>query len=115
MSYKIFHNPRCGKSRTALKALQETGESIEVVEYLKETPSFNEIKDVLMRLDMKPMDIIRRKEAEFKPYKKLELTDDEWIKTLTEFPKLIERPIIIKGAKAVIARTPEAIEEILSN
>lgn len=115
MSYKIFHNPRCGKSRTALKAIQETGESVEVVEYLKERPDFNEISDILMRLNLGPKDIIRTKEQEFKPYKGLELTDEEWIQTLVEHPKLIERPIIVKGAKAVIARTPEAIEEILAN
>lgn len=115
MSYKIFHNPRCGKSRTALKALQETGEAIEVVEYLKATPSFDEIKDVLMRLNLSATAIIRTKEVEFKPYKGLELTEEEWIQTLVEHPKLIERPIVIKGAKAVIARTPEAIEEILAN
>ncbi len=113
MSYKIYHNPRCRKSREALVAIQETGAKIQIVEYLKDAPSIEELKDLLMRLNLKPQDIIRKKEAEFKPLKSLNLSDDEWIQVLHETPKLIERPIVVKGAKASVVRTPEAIEEIL--
>jgi len=113
MAYKIYHNPRCRKSREALAALEQTGDKIEVVEYLKNPPTVEELADLLVRLNLKPQDIIRKKEAEFKPLKSLELTELEWIKILHETPKLIERPIIVKGARASIARTPEAIEQMI--
>jgi arsenate reductase len=113
MSYKIYHNPRCRKSREALVAIQETGVEVQIVEYLKKAPSVEELKDLLMRLNLKPQEIIRKKEAEFKPLKSLSLSDDEWIQILHETPKLIERPIVVKGTKASVVRTPEAIEEIL--
>lgn len=114
MNYTIYHNPRCGKSRNALRELQEKGVKYDVVEYLKDTPSFEELKDLLMKLNIKPVDLIRKKEEEFKPYKTMEFTDDEWIQIMVEHPKLIERPIIVKGNTAKIARTPESISEILS-
>jgi len=113
MAYKIYHNPRCRKSREALAALHETGDEIEVIEYLKTPPSVEQLKDLLIRLNLRPQDIIRKKESEFKPLKSLELTDDEWIKILEETPKLIERPIIVKGPRASVARTPEAIQRII--
>lgn len=114
MKYTIYHNPRCGKSRNALKELQEMKSDFEVVEYLKDVPSHEQLKDLLMKLDIKPIDLIRKKEEEFKPYKTMEFTDDEWIQIMVEHPKLIERPIIVKGNTAKIARTPESISEILS-
>ena len=113
MSYKIYHNPRCRKSREALAAIQESGAEVQIIEYLKEIPSVEELKDLFMRLNLRPHDIIRKKEAEFKPLKTLNLSDDEWIQILHETPKLIERPIVVKGSKASVVRTPEAIEEML--
>ena len=114
MNYTIYHNPRCGKSRNALNELKKRNKDFEVVEYLKDTPSFDKLKNLLMKLDLKPLDLIRKKEDEFKPYKNMDFTDDEWIQIMVEHPKLIERPIIVKGNTAKIARTPESISEILS-
>ena len=112
-NFTILHNPRCGKSREALKILQENGIEPEVVEYLKETPSEEELKKILMKLHLKPMDIIRKGEPIFKEkLRGLNLNDEEWIKVMVENPILIERPIVIKGNKAVVARPPENVEEL---
>lgn len=110
----IYHNPRCAKSREALSLLQEKRENINIVEYLKDTPSANELKIVLRKLGMKAEDIIRKKEELFKEkYAEKRLSNDEWIKVLVKNPILIERPIVIKGNKAVIGRPTDNILEIL--
>ncbi|ABG58858.1 arsenate reductase (glutaredoxin) [Cytophaga hutchinsonii] len=102
---KIYHNPRCQKSRTALAYVEERDENIEVVEYLKNPPTAKELKEVLQLLKMKPMDIIRKKETLYiDSYKDKEFTDAQWISILAEHPVLIERPILINKNKAVIAR-----------
>lgn len=110
----IYHNPRCSKSRETLGLIREAGVEPEVVEYLKDTPSESELKKILARLDMKPEDIIRKGEAEYKShYRGMKFTDDEWIKILVEHPKLIERPIVIKGNKGVVGRPPENVKSLL--
>lgn len=111
---KIYHNPRCSKSREALAVLKEKGYEPEIVEYLKTILTFKEIKDILMKLNMKPLDIVRKGEELYK--KKLKgknFTEDEWIKILSEHPELIERPIIIKGNRGVLARPIENISELI--
>ena len=109
--YTVYHNPRCTKSREALALLQEKGCQFEVIEYLKLTPKADELKLVLMKLNMKPEQIVRKGEQIFKQkLKGLKLSDDEWIKVLVEHPILIERPIVIKGNRAVIARPCSNIE-----
>lgn len=111
---KIYHNPRCSKSREALSILKEKGFEPEIVEYLKNIPTFNEIKDILMKLNLKPEDIIRKSEDIYKKkFKGKNFTSDEWIKILTENPVLIERPIVIRGNKAIIARPPENILDLI--
>ena len=111
----IWHNPRCSKSREALKLLQENGAAPRIVEYLKETPKASEIKDVLARLEMAPRDLMRKREA---PYKELgladtSLSDAELIKAMADNPILIERPIVVNGDKARLGRPPEDVLEIL--
>lgn len=102
---KIYHNPRCQKSRTALAYIEKSGEEIEIIEYLKHPPTAKELKDVLELLQLKPTDIIRKKEPLFvESYKGKDFTDAQWITILTEHPVLIERPILIHKNKAVIAR-----------
>ena len=110
---KIYHNPRCGKSHQTLALLQEKTDDIEVIEYLKNPPNFEELKAILGKLGMKPFDLIRRGESVFKEqFKGRELTDDEWIKAMVSHPILIERPIAIKGEKAVVGRPPENVHQL---
>lgn len=113
MQYTIYHNPRCSKSRQTLQVLKDKGVEVEIVEYLKDVPSHQELKDLLMKLNMRPQEILRTGEKIFKEeYKGLEFTDEEWINVMHENPKLIERPIVVKGNKAVIGRPPENVNEL---
>lgn len=110
----IFHNNRCGKSRGAVCILEETGKPFKTVEYLKDAPSVEDLKDILKKLKLKPHDIIRTNEAVYiEQYKGKILTDEEWLMAMHEHPILIERPIVINGNKAVVARPPERVLEIL--
>jgi arsenate reductase len=109
----IYHNPRCQKSRTALQYIESLDEDIKVVEYLKNPPSVKELKDVLERLQLKPIDIVRTKEPLFiNEYKDGSYTDAQWLKILVENPILIERPIVLKGNKAFIARDEISLKKI---
>ncbi|PCJ89913.1 MAG: arsenate reductase (glutaredoxin) [Flavobacteriales bacterium] len=111
---KIYHNPRCRKSRETLQILQEKGKEIEIIEYLKTPPTFQELKDILMKLNKKPAEIIRKSEKVFKKkFKGMNFNDDEWVKILEENPILIERPIVVRNNKAVIGRPPENVLELL--
>lgn len=114
METRILHNPRCGKSRQTLKLLHERGENVQVVEYLKVCPSFDQLKDIIGKTGLTPFEIIRKGESVYKEnYKGKELSDDEWINAMVEHPILIERPIVIKGDKAALGRPPEQVEAIL--
>ncbi len=115
MSVKIFHNPRCSKSRQTLQLLQEKGIEAEVIEYLKTPPSAEELKQILQKLDMSPRDLMRKKEADYKTsgMNNPELDDDALIQGMLDFPKLIERPIVLANDKAAIGRPPENVLEIL--
>ncbi len=110
---KIYHNPRCRKSREGLAYLQSKNVDFEVINYLKNPLTEKEFADLLMKLNKKPFEIIRTQEAVFKSnYKGKNFTDDEWIQILVEHPKLIERPIVVKKHKAVIALTLENIDAL---
>ena len=111
---KIYHNPRCRKSRETLEILKTYSKKITVVEYLKKPPSKIEIKQILQMLNIEAKDLIRKGEPEFKEnYKGKELTEDEWIDAMVKFPKLIERPIVVSNNKAVIGRPPENVRKLL--
>ncbi|WKK73731.2 arsenate reductase (glutaredoxin) [Marivirga salinae] len=111
---KFYHNPRCGKSREALKLLQEKGIESEIIEYLKNIPTHAELEDVLQKLDMKAEDLLRKNEKVFKElYKGKDLSDSEWIEAMIAEPKLIERPIFVNGDKAVVGRPPEKVLELI--
>lgn len=111
---KIFHNPRCGKSRQTLKILQERNQEVEIIEYLKSPPDRQELENVIKLLDIKPLDLIRKGEKIYiERYKGKNCSDNEWIKVMVENPILIERPIVISGARAVIGRPPENVLELL--
>lgn len=109
---KILHNNRCSKSRCALELLQDKGVDFEIVRYLDEPLSKLELKELLVKLNLPIEDVIRKGENEFKEnYKGKKMSENEWLDALVRFPKLLERPIVIKGDKAIIARPPERVAE----
>lgn len=111
---KVLHNSRCGKSRDSLKILDEKGINYEVIEYLKNTPSAKELKDIIKKLGIKPEALIRKGESIYKTeFKDKKFSDDEWINIMVKNPILIERPIIISGNKAIIGRPPEKVLELI--
>ncbi|WP_258099032.1 arsenate reductase (glutaredoxin) [Marinoscillum pacificum] len=111
---KIFHNPRCRKSRETLQLLADKNEDVEIVEYLNTPPTVSELKDIVRLLGIKPEQLLRKGEAIFKEeFKGKELSDDEWIEVMVANPKLIERPIVIKNGKAALGRPPENVLDIL--
>ena len=112
---KIYHNPRCSKSRETLAIIKDNGVEVEVVEYLKEVPSKKELTELLHLLGKRPIEIIRKGEADFKThFKGKELSDEEWIEAMLAFPKLIERPIVVSGNKAVLGRPPQNVSGLLA-
>lgn len=113
---KIYHNPRCSKSRQGLEILKESGQDYEVIQYLKEPISKDDLKEIIKLLNIKPIALVRKNEKIWKESFKSkadELSDEDIIEAMIENPKLIERPIVINGEKAVIGRPPEDIKEIL--
>jgi len=111
---KIYHNPRCGKSRQTLALIQESGRPVEIIEYLKAPPSESELKEIVNLLKIQPEDLIRKKEELFiKNCKGKRYSNDEWIKIMVENPILIERPIVVDGKRAIIGRPPENVRELL--
>lgn len=115
MTVKIFHNPRCSKSRQTMQLLEDNNVTPEIVEYLKTPPSAEEIKAILNMLGIQARQLMRTKEAEYKALNLADdsLTEDELIAAMVSTPKLIERPIVIKDGKAAIGRPPELILDII--
>ena len=112
--FRIYHNPRCSKSRSACALIAENGIAAEVVEYLQTPPSKEELRALLKKLGMKPVELVRQGEAEFKAhYAGRTLTDEEWLDAMVAHPILIERPIVVCGDRAVVARPPEKVLELL--
>lgn len=111
---KIYHNPRCRKSRETLAIIENAGKEVEIIEYLKNIPTAKELKEVIAQLGIKPEKLLRKGEADFKTnFKGKTLSDDEWIAAMIAYPKLIERPIVIQDGKAVLGRPPENVEVFL--
>lgn len=110
----IYHNNRCTKSRCALELVKKKTKNFKVIEYLKNPPSEKELKDILKKLGMKAEDVVRKKEPLYlEKFKGKTLSEDQWIKVLFKNPILIERPIVMKGNKAVIGRPTENLNQIL--
>jgi len=111
---KIYHNPRCSKSRQTLALLQENGVEPEVVLYLDTTPTIDELRALLIKLGISPIQLVRKGEVVWKEkFKGKELSDDELITVMVSNPKLIERPIVVKDNKAVLGRPPENALELI--
>lgn len=114
-TYKVFHNSRCSKSRQALQILQDKNCEIEIINYLQVDLEASLIKNILKKLSLKPRDILRKVEKEYKEnnLKETGLSDDDLIDYMIRYPKLIERPIVIKGDRAVLGRPPENVLELI--
>jgi arsenate reductase len=115
MSVTIYHNPRCSKSRQTLQLLRDKGIEPNIVEYLSTPPNPAELSDILNRLGLEPRDLMRKKEAEYAEagLDNPGLSREELIQRMVDYPKVIERPIVLKDNKAAVGRPPENVLEIL--
>lgn len=112
--YTILHNSRCGKSRESLRVLEDSGKEFQIREYLKEPLSKEEIKNILSKLKVNPIDIVRTNEEDWKVnYKGKKLSDEDILDALVKFPKLIQRPIITDEKSGVIGRPKELLEDFI--
>lgn len=110
----IYHNPRCRKSREGLEIVEKSGKPFNVVKYLDDQLNVAELKNIIAQLEINPIDLVRKNEAIWKSeFKGKSLTDAEIVEAMIANPKLIERPIVVNGNKAVVGRPPETINEIL--
>lgn len=111
---KIYHNPRCSKSRQTLSILEDSGAKPEIIKYLDNPPTKAELKKIVTMLGIKPLELVRKNESVFKEkFRGKELDDEEWIETMVRYPKLIQRPIVVTGNRAVIGRPPENVHDLL--
>ena len=111
----IYHNNQCSKSREALGILKDEGVDFEIIEYLKVEQSSTEIKELLKKLGISALELMRKGEKDYiENVKGKELPEEKLIDLLVKFPKLIERPIVIKGNKAIIGRPPTLVVDFIS-
>jgi len=111
---KIFHNPRCRKSRETLEIIRDHNVEPEIVLYLEEDLSKGQLKNIIKQLGISAEGLLRKGESIYKEnFKGKELTEDQWIEAMIEYPKLIERPIVISGNNAVLGRPPENVLDLL--
>ncbi|MDO1500494.1 arsenate reductase (glutaredoxin) [Winogradskyella maritima] len=111
---EIYHNPRCTKSRQGVALLEQQGVDFTVVKYLDDKLIKSELKAIIEKLDIPPIDLVRKNEAIWKAdYKGKDLTDDDIIDAMVNYPKLVERPIVVVDDKAVIGRPTERILELI--
>ncbi|NRA11220.1 MAG: arsenate reductase (glutaredoxin) [Crocinitomicaceae bacterium] len=111
--YTVYHNPRCSKSRMALAYLDTENKGYQVIEYLKEIPTKTDLEGILVKLGMPAEELIRKGEPDYKEhFKGKSLNESEWIDAMLKYPKLIERPIVVSGSKAIVARPTERIDEL---
>lgn len=116
MKVKIYHNPRCSKSRQTLQLLKDNNIEPQIIEYLNTPPSTEELKEILIALEMSPRDLMRKKEAEYKEngLDDQSLSNDQLIEAMIKNPKLIERPIVVTSEKRyALGRPPESALEII--
>lgn len=111
---QIYHNPRCGKSRSCLAFIEDTKQEYEIIPYLTDTPSFEELKKLLKELNIQPNELVRTKEKIWiENYKGKNLNDDQTIQAMVDNPILIERPIVVKDGKAIIGRDLDKVASFL--
>ncbi len=114
-SLKIYHNPRCSKSRQTLALIKERDVNVEIIEYLKNPPSKKELSQILKLLDISAKDLLRKGEAEYKEsgLNNDGLTDAKMVELMVQYPKVIERPIVVSDKAAVVGRPPENVLTLL--
>ena len=111
---KIYHNPRCSKSRQTLAILEEKVEQIEIIKYIENPPTAKELSEIIDLLGIEPIDLVRKHEYIWKEnYSGKSLKSDDIILIMVQNPKLIERPIVVKNNNAVIGRPPERVLTII--
>jgi len=111
---KIYHNTRCSKSREAMCILDDLGEHVEIIEYTKTPLSETELAELIVKLGIKPKDLVRKTEELYKTkFADRKMTPKQWIKAMIKHPELMERPIVVKGDQAVIGRPPSLIIDLL--
>ncbi|MEX0729283.1 MAG: arsenate reductase (glutaredoxin) [Aquisalimonadaceae bacterium] len=115
MSVKIYHNPRCSKSRQTLELIRNRGIEPQIVDYLKTPPSVDDLRYLIKMLDIAPMDLVRRKETEFVEagLDRGQPSEHQVMTAIHNYPKLLERPIVVAAGRAAIGRPPEAVLSIL--
>ena len=113
MAIRLYHNPRCSKSRATLALLVERGIEPEIIEYLNNPPDADMLKQIQAALDCPATDMVRAKEAPFKENGLESATENELFDAIAQFPILLERPIVVNGSRAAIGRPPENVLEIL--
>ena len=115
MSVTIYHNPKCSKSRQTLELLSAKGITPNIIEYIKNPPTVEKLKEILSQLGIAPRDLMRKKEDIYKELELgiLSLSDKDLIDLMIEHPILIERPIVIANEKAALGRPPEQVLDIL--
>jgi arsenate reductase len=112
--FQIYHNPRCSKSRATLALLEERGVAPQVIEYLSHAPTVAALREVVSKLGIKPVELVRKGEEIYKEkYAGKTLSDAEWLEAMVRDPILIERPIVIRGERAVIGRPPENVQRLI--
>ncbi len=111
---KIYHNPRCSKSRKTLELLQSNHDDIQIIKYLDAPPTANELKSLLKQLGLNVRDVLRTNESEYKEhgFANKELSDDQITSLINQYPKVLERPIVSYNNKAIIGRPPENVLEL---
>ncbi|WLQ11463.1 arsenate reductase (glutaredoxin) [Hahella aquimaris] len=111
----IWHNPRCSKSRQTLQIIEDSGAAPTIVKYLETPPNAEELKAALAKLGISARDLLRKGEDEYKTLNlaNADLSEDALIDAMVAHPKLIERPVVIKGDRAVLGRPPENVNELL--
>lgn len=113
---RIYHNAKCSKSREGMCLIQDAGANVEVIEYTKTPLSEEELTDIIHKLGIKPKDLVRTKEETYKTkFADRKMTPKQWIKAMIKHPELMERPIVVKGDKAVIGRPPSLIVDLLKD
>ncbi len=113
--YTIYHNPRCSKSRQTLALLEENGIEASIILYLEDNPSASDIKQLLTKLGISARELLRKGEEAYKTFNLADtsLSEETLINAMVEAPKLIERPIVVRGSKAVLGRPPENVLKII--
>ncbi len=115
MMLKIYHNPRCRKSRAGLEYLRERTTGFEIIDYIKDGITVEEIREILLKMNVSPKDLVRTQEDLYKKeLKGKQFTNEEWISILAENPKLIRRPVVVGKHKAIIGDPPDELEKLLN-